>query len=146
MITVNCFRGVIFRLPKSKPMEKRHCLHCGQVITGRVDKKYCDDACRSSYNNQINRKNYQAVRKVNRILAKNRRILADFYKRGETQISRAELHWRGFDFARITSCRSLQNRLHFQVYDYAYCLAKSNSIHIYYVGETGSEYGAGNET
>jgi Uncharacterized protein containing a Zn-ribbon (DUF2116). len=126
-------------------MEKRHCLHCGQVITGRVDKKYCDDACRSSYNNQINRKNYQAVRKVNRVLAKNRRILAEFYQRGETEISRAELHWRGFDFARITSCRSLHNRLHFQVYDYAYYLCKSNRIHILYAGEGVSENNPGED-
>ena len=31
------------------------CLECGEKIIGRSDKKFCNDACRNSYNNKQNK-------------------------------------------------------------------------------------------
>ena len=35
-------------------MEAKTCASCGEIIKGRIDKKFCDDACRSNYNNKLN--------------------------------------------------------------------------------------------
>ena len=37
-------------------MEKK-CLECESPLVGRVDKKFCSDYCRNSYNNKINTNN-----------------------------------------------------------------------------------------
>jgi hypothetical protein len=52
------------------------CLHCGNKISGRTDKKFCNDYCRNAYNNQLKSANSTAVRNINNALIKNRRILA----------------------------------------------------------------------
>ena len=31
------------------------CLECGDKLFGRIDKKFCSDACRNAYNNKINK-------------------------------------------------------------------------------------------
>jgi hypothetical protein len=53
----------------------KQCLQCGNKITGRTDKKFCNDYCRNAYNNQLKSANSPAVRNINNALIKNRRIL-----------------------------------------------------------------------
>ena len=50
-------------------MEKE-CLECGTKLMGRADKKFCNDQCRNSYNNNINKDANEYVRRVNVILRK----------------------------------------------------------------------------
>ena len=52
-------------------MEERKCLYCGEPIIGRVDKKFCCDSCRNSYNYEKTHKQINVVRKINGILARN---------------------------------------------------------------------------
>ena len=33
---------------------KKNCLECGEAFNGRIDKKFCSDYCRNTYNNKIN--------------------------------------------------------------------------------------------
>lgn len=33
--------------------ETATCLNCDKTLKGRTDKKFCDDYCRNSYNNQL---------------------------------------------------------------------------------------------
>lgn len=43
------------------------CLLCGKEFTGRVDKKFCSDACRSEYHNRIRlgqRKNSGIIERI----------------------------------------------------------------------------------
>ncbi|WP_431012719.1 DUF2116 family Zn-ribbon domain-containing protein, partial [Rahnella sp. PAMC25617] len=49
-------------------LEKKHCLNCGNVIQGRIDKKFCDDQCRNSFNNQQNALSTNYIRRVNHSL------------------------------------------------------------------------------
>ncbi len=53
------------------------CLLCGKEFTGRVDKKFCSDACRSEYHNRIRfgRKKESGI--IERILRAN----CDFLRR-----------------------------------------------------------------
>ena len=55
--------------------ESRKCLVCGKPLKGRSDKKFCDDYCRSSYNNDLKSAANNYIRNVNNALGKNRRIL-----------------------------------------------------------------------
>ncbi|MBR2770950.1 MAG: hypothetical protein IKD78_02895, partial [Bacteroidales bacterium] len=68
--------------------EKRKCLYCGEPIIGRVDKKFCCDSCRNSYNYEKTHKQINVVRKINGILARNRNILEELNPTGKGFASR----------------------------------------------------------
>lgn len=51
-------------------MEKTKCLSCEEPITGRIDKKFCSDYCRSTYNNRLNSDATKIVRNINNRLKK----------------------------------------------------------------------------
>jgi uncharacterized protein with von Willebrand factor type A (vWA) domain len=56
-------------------MNNRFCLECNALLKGRKDQKFCCDYCRNTFNNRLNEDSNSMVRKINRILRKNRRIL-----------------------------------------------------------------------
>ena len=60
--------------------ETATCLNCEKTLKGRTDKKFCDDYCRNSYNNQLKASKNNLVRNINNALGKNRRILESFFK------------------------------------------------------------------
>ena len=79
------------------------CLECGDVIKGRADKKFCDDQCRSNYNNKVNSDLTAEMRNVNNILRKNRRILESVvHDDGKGKISKTKLTDAGFNFKYFT--------------------------------------------
>lgn len=79
------------------------CQECGKTFMGRSDKKFCDDFCRNSYHNRQNRGNTRFVRNVNRILSKNRKILAHFNPEDKSKVHRNKLINKGFNFNYHTS-------------------------------------------
>ena len=83
--------------------EKRVCLECGELLIGRIDKKFCSDQCRNTYNNRQNSDETNLVRNTNRILKKNRRILIKLNPDGKANVSRDKLLQLGFNFNYITS-------------------------------------------
>ncbi|MDB5281093.1 MAG: hypothetical protein JWO06_168 [Bacteroidota bacterium] len=83
--------------------ETKTCLSCGKPILGRSDKKFCDDQCRNSYNNQLNSDSTNYVRNINNILRKNRRILEELNIDGKTKLPKTKLLERGFNFNYFTS-------------------------------------------
>jgi len=54
----------------------RKCLHCNHIIRGRADKKFCDDSCRSAYNNHKVKKPNMAQTRMNTVV----RILEKVFK------------------------------------------------------------------
>ena len=74
------------------------CLECGTKLVGRIDKKFCSDQCRVSYNNKLNRETSKYVRDVNAILRNNRKILSSLNPSGKTKINKELLRKRGFNF------------------------------------------------
>ncbi|NLA24872.1 MAG: hypothetical protein GX879_07895 [Bacteroidales bacterium] len=82
---------------------KRKCLECGDEIFGRVDKKFCGDQCRNTYNNRLNQDNTNLIRNVNRILKKNRRILEMLNTKGTTKVHKQKLIDEGFNFDYLTN-------------------------------------------
>jgi hypothetical protein len=80
------------------------CQDCGEKIMGRIDKKFCSDQCRISYNNKLNSDGTNYVRNVNNALRKNRRILTELNPTQKTaSVSREKLQEKGFDFKYFTS-------------------------------------------
>jgi hypothetical protein len=84
-------------LKKKTSMEDRLCLECRQPLSGRADKKFCDDQCRSSYNNRLNSDSSKLVRTINGILRKNRQILCEFSPDGKNKVKREKLIVNGLD-------------------------------------------------
>lgn len=84
-------------------MEKKQCPECGEPIIGRIDKKFCSDQCRTAFFNKQNKDSSNYMRNVNRILRKNRQILAELNPEGKTKVKRRTLEKAGFDFEFMTS-------------------------------------------
>lgn len=76
-----------------------NCLHCGNQIRGRSDKKFCDDGCRSTYYNEQNRDVNCFMKRINYSLRKNRRILSQLNPRQDkARVHRRHLSEKGFEF------------------------------------------------
>ncbi|MES2454794.1 MAG: DUF2116 family Zn-ribbon domain-containing protein [Bacteroidota bacterium] len=90
-----------------KGIEKAHCLECGAPVTGRRDKVYCDDSCRTSFNNR-KRQTEAAVepeflKVIPKIILGNYQILKGLNSAPLTKIKRSKLEKMGFNFGYITS-------------------------------------------
>lgn len=97
------------------------CLECGEKIVGRIDKKFCNDACRNAYNNRINKDSKNLIRNVNNRLRKNYRILEALNPHGKSKASRSKLIESGFDFNYITSLYTTKaGTVYYFVYDQGY--------------------------
>ena len=95
------------------------------MLAGRIDKKFCDDYCRSMYNNKEYNTNRGAaiIRKVNSILRKNRRILEELLPPAEEQvkIEKEKLTGRGFNFDFYTSAfKHKRGAVYYFCYEYGY--------------------------
>lgn len=83
--------------------EERRCPECGDKITGRKDKKFCSDYCRSLYNNKRKDYNNETTRRIDRVLKKNRRILQELNRNGKTKVHISRLNEKGFVFDYFTN-------------------------------------------
>ena len=79
-------------------MNQRHCHECNEALKGRKDQKFCSDYCRNTFNNRLNEDSNATVRKVNRILRKNRRILEELLTKKQCVKPIAELIELGYNF------------------------------------------------
>lgn len=77
---------------------ERVCLDCREIVKGRSDKKFCDDQCRSNYNNRLKAEDNSFMRQVNTILKKNHSILQKLNPEGKQKVNRDKLLKQGFDF------------------------------------------------
>ncbi len=102
-------------------MEKRTCPECGEVITGRIDKKFCSDMCRNSFNNKVNSDTTNYVRNVNNILRKNRRILEENLQGEKTTLAKQKLLDKGFNFKYYThQTTTKNNHTYIWCYEFGY--------------------------
>jgi hypothetical protein len=85
-------------------IETRNCLTCNKPLRGRIDKKFCDDHCRNSYNNELKAITHSQVRNINNALNKNRRILEGFLPDKEEigKVHKDKLLQKGFLFKYVT--------------------------------------------
>ncbi len=99
------------------------CLNCNKILKGRTDKKFCDDYCRNSYNNELKSAKNNLVRNINNSLGKNRRILESFFKPKEDKVNihKDKLLEKGFQFKYLTHTYTTQRgHVYFFCYDLGY--------------------------
>jgi YHS domain-containing protein len=102
-------------------IKKRKCPECGEEFHGRVDKKFCSDQCRNTFNNRNNSDVTNHVRNINRILKKNRRILESLNPEGKAKSSRKKLSELGFNFSYFTNILKTQKgATYYFCYEYGY--------------------------
>jgi predicted nucleic acid-binding Zn ribbon protein len=87
----------------------RTCPVCGDKFTGRIDKKFCSDQCRTEYNNRTNKEATNYMRNINGVLRKNRKILLELNPEGKIKIPKKKLIDRGFNFKIFTSIYTTRN-------------------------------------
>lgn len=105
----------------------RLCWECDKPLSGRIDKRFCDDACRSNYNNRRNRDHNQLMRKTHYALRRNYRILTKLNPKDKVKISRKRLLEEGFSFEYITQMyRTNKGALYCYVYNQGYLDLKNN--------------------
>ena len=99
----------------------RTCKDCGEKLgAGREDKQFCDDACRTNYNNKMRRKKREEkpapvpvaagstpvpeqVTRIQNILLRNREILYDIGYKSMGRINERDLLGTGFNLKYYTS-------------------------------------------
>lgn len=106
----------------------KQCLFCGDKISGRTDKKFCNDYCRNAYNNQLKSANTPLVRNINNALIKNRRILeAALGEEEMVKTLREKLQQQGFNFKYFThNYTNKKGNVYFFCYEYGYLPLEHN--------------------
>lgn len=108
---------------------ERKCLDCGAPLVGRADKKFCDDGCRTNYNNRRNSGESGYLRKVNSILKRNRKILEILNPEGETKVKWRTLISEGFSFDYITDMYEATEGAQYRFcYEYGYLLLDNDEV------------------
>lgn len=83
-------------------MELKKCLQCGEPVKGRIDKKFCDDQCRTAYNNRLNSGGSVLVRNINNALKKNRKIMQELLADapdGKSKVTHQRMLDKGYHFS-----------------------------------------------
>ncbi len=102
-------------------METKKCLECDEVLKGRIDKKFCSDYCRNTYNNKVNKDSKNLIRNINNRLRKNYKILSELNTTGKTKVTRTRLYDKGFDFHFFTSIYTTKTgNKYFYIYNQGY--------------------------
>lgn len=109
------------------------CKECGDKLKGRADKMFCNDACRSAFNNRKNREQLNPLKTINRALVKNRRILKEVYELsgGQSTIPIRRLENKGFLFNFFTHTEEPnKGNCYRYCYDFGYTEAKNGELMI----------------
>ncbi|UIR55491.1 hypothetical protein LZQ00_14610 [Sphingobacterium sp. SRCM116780] len=106
------------------------CLECNQPIRGRSDKRFCDDACRNSYNNRQNSDQTNLIRQINHTLRKNRRMLQEALgEEGMLKVNREKLLKQGFDIKYHThTFANVKGQTYYFIYEYGYLLLENDLL------------------
>jgi hypothetical protein len=103
--------------------EEKRCLACDKPLKGRSDKKFCDDYCRSAYNNELKSAINNQMRNINNALGKNRRILEELLPENEetAKTTKEKLLQKGFLFKYVTHLYTTKSgKIYHYCYDYGY--------------------------
>ena len=105
----------------------RHCDYCGEVLRGRLDKRFCNAECRNGFHNHHAAREDAFMRQVNKILRKNRRILRELNPEGKATVHVDRLQDRGFSFNHFTHThQTKEGKVYTFCYEYGYLEFKDN--------------------
>jgi predicted nucleic acid-binding Zn ribbon protein len=102
---------------------KRQCIFCGKSLSGRSDKKYCNDQCRTNFSNDLKMKENLDIRTISLALKKNRNILRKFIGVKDANLVTEDLLRNSgfrFDYHTHYFTSELQKNVFTFCYDYGY--------------------------
>lgn len=109
------------------------CLECGAPIQGRSDKRFCDDSCRTSFNNR--RRQAQAadepdfLKVIPKIILQNYQILKSLNTAPLTKVKHSQLDQKGFNFNYVTSIYTTKaGAIYHYCFDQGYLLLDNDLI------------------
>jgi len=111
----------------------RKCKYCDKpidLLKGRRDRQFCDERCKNAYHNKIAFEEEKEVKRINKILKRNREILKKMNARKE--VTKERLLKAGFDFTYFTH-HKFTIHYHYQYtfcYDYGYRAVKPESYKV----------------
>jgi hypothetical protein len=110
-------------------MNDRKCLQCFEQLKGRADQKFCNDQCRSAYNNLQYTESNSIIKSINRILKKNYSILSTLNSDGKTTVNKGYLLKKGYSFEYFT-CTSLtrNNNINYFCYNHGFREFEDNKL------------------
>lgn len=104
------------------------CRNCGATIRGRIDKKFCDDSCRSAFHNQVNGEMTSVMRNTHRMLRRNWKILTRHFNRGEYVLDYDRIHQEGFNANLVTGYVLEESRIKYRCYEYTFELSPDGCV------------------
>jgi hypothetical protein len=100
---------------------ERICEECGNLVKGRLGKRFCSDYCRNTHNNRLNSDVTLHIRNTNNTLRRNRRILIALNPQGNTRVAKERLLSLGFDFGLHTGHHTTKDgATYFYCYEQGY--------------------------
>ena len=111
--------------------ETKVCISCNKNLHGRIDKKFCNDYCRNTYNNRLNSDGNNYIRNINHSLRKNRRILESLLPGGQaiTKTTKQQLHSKGFVFTYFTHLyTNKKGNAYYFCYDHGYLVLEGERV------------------
>ncbi|WEK17840.1 MAG: hypothetical protein P0Y49_13635 [Candidatus Pedobacter colombiensis] len=116
-------------MKKNLTKAETRCLCCDKIVIGRSDKKFCDDYCRSAFNNELNANNSTIISETNKILKKNRTILQNLNSTDKSKVSRKELQEKGFNFGYFTGIfRTSKGSVYIFCYEMGYLSLSNDKV------------------
>ena len=110
------------------------CIYCKKPVIGRSDKKYCNDHCRSEYNNRKKRgiSSDYTVNRINNILIQNRLVLSRITGNHKLlRVSNEQLITEGFHFNFYTHTVKVNEQVKFFCYDIGYVKTDNNEVVVF---------------
>lgn len=110
---------------------RKNCLTCGHIIRGRTDKKFCDDYCRSKYNNKHASNRLGFIRSITNKIIRNRKILEKWSTKKRNPVSLYDLLSDGLSLSYATEYITQPvGNPHIYCYEYGYQLLPGNQCRI----------------
>lgn len=111
-------------MDSNQSIQRTSCQQCGQPLSGRIDKKFCDDYCRNAYNNNHKRADEKYIQEVNRIIRRNRRILKSLCPVGKAVVRKEVLDSLGYNYQYFSNVYRTGKSIYYICYDYAFLPTK----------------------
>ena len=108
--------------------QKSICIACGNELSGRSDKKYCDEHCKSAYQYKNAANGSEALyRKIDKQLRLNRKLLKGYNRAGKATVRASELLSEGFDPKYFTHYwKNQKGDVYLFVYEFGFLKRKEN--------------------
>ena len=106
------------------PRPVHHCPICGDKISGRKDKIYCSQECKTEYHNRRKKQILPISSEINKILYRNWVILQELYESIEKKkffVAKSKLTQLGFKFNYYTTTHvNKEGKLYKYVYNFGW--------------------------